>query len=410
MNRELPLLSLLTVTPLLAHGLGIRLPDQDPFATARGEAFAATADRPSAVYYNPAGITQLEGQNFSAGLYSIYLNSEYTAPSGKKIDTKDSIQPVPQLFYTYASKDSAVAFGLGAYAPYGLSLEWPGSAPFTTLAREGQITYATFNPVVAWRVRDNLSVAGGLTVNYAEADLRRNVYFFTGGTGGGFLPARSKFTGDDTDLGFNAGLLWQPHEKHSFGLSYRSATTMDFNGHATYHSVLPTSRTSAHAEFDFPQNVIAGWSYRPTPAWNFEFNADWTDWDTLNTVILKQTGLPSVPLPFNWTSSWFYEWGATRSFANGYSISGGYIFSENSVPDKGFNPIVPDSDRHIFSLGLGFKGERFYWDAAYQFAWGPERTVQGSPVSPYPPPLGETADGRYRYLSHALTFSVGCRF
>ena len=33
-----------------AHAGGFRLPDQDAFATARGEAFAATADNPSAVY------------------------------------------------------------------------------------------------------------------------------------------------------------------------------------------------------------------------------------------------------------------------------------------------------------------------------------------------------------------------
>ena len=41
---------------------GFRLPDQDAFATARGEAFVATADNPSAIYYNPAGITQIRGQ------------------------------------------------------------------------------------------------------------------------------------------------------------------------------------------------------------------------------------------------------------------------------------------------------------------------------------------------------------
>ena len=44
-----------------AHALGIRILHQDPDATARGEAFTATADKPSAIYYNPAGLTQLEG-------------------------------------------------------------------------------------------------------------------------------------------------------------------------------------------------------------------------------------------------------------------------------------------------------------------------------------------------------------
>jgi long-chain fatty acid transport protein len=408
-KKTLCLLALTVVVPSLAHGLGIRLPDQDAFATARGEAFAATADRPSAIYYNAAGITQLEGQNFSAGLFSIYVNSEYTAPDGRKFDTKDEIHPVPQLFYTHTLQDLPLAWGLGVYSPYGLSLEWPSNAPFTTLAREGQVNYATFNPVIAWRVHERFSVAAGLTVNYAQADLRRNAYFFAGGAGAAFFPARFKFAGDDIDVGYTAGLLWRPHDVLSFGVSYRSATTMDFEGHSTIRSVLP-ARARSSAEFDFPQNIVFGVSFRPTPQWNLEFNADWTDWDTLDTVVLKQSGLPSVPLPFNWTSSWFYEWGATRFIGERYSVSAGYIYSENSVPDHSFNPIVPDSDRHIFSLGAGYKGERWHCDLAYQFAWGPSRSVTGSPPSPYPPPFAESADGRYRFLSHAVTLTVGCSF
>src|SRR5688500_17253838 len=45
--------------PASAFALGIRIADQDARATARGNAFTATADNPSAIYYNPAGITQL---------------------------------------------------------------------------------------------------------------------------------------------------------------------------------------------------------------------------------------------------------------------------------------------------------------------------------------------------------------
>ena len=60
---------------------GFRLVDQDAFATARGGAFVATADNASAVYYNPAGLTQLEGVNFRGGVYGIYLDPTYRPPS-----------------------------------------------------------------------------------------------------------------------------------------------------------------------------------------------------------------------------------------------------------------------------------------------------------------------------------------
>ena len=65
------------LAPLSALALGIRIPDQDAAATARGEAFAATADNPSAIYYNPAGITQLDGQNIRLGFYGMDLGSHF---------------------------------------------------------------------------------------------------------------------------------------------------------------------------------------------------------------------------------------------------------------------------------------------------------------------------------------------
>src|SRR4029077_14815220 len=64
-----------------ASANGMRLASQDGFASARGEAFAATADNPSALYYNPAGITQLEGNNLRAGIYGIYLDPTFTRPA-----------------------------------------------------------------------------------------------------------------------------------------------------------------------------------------------------------------------------------------------------------------------------------------------------------------------------------------
>ena len=50
-------LTVLLLLPAVARADGFRLPNQDPEAIARGNAFTATADNPSAIYYNPAGIT-----------------------------------------------------------------------------------------------------------------------------------------------------------------------------------------------------------------------------------------------------------------------------------------------------------------------------------------------------------------
>src|SRR5438067_9809757 len=101
--------------------VALRLPNQDPEGIARGNAQAATADNPSAIYYNPAGITQLEGFQFRAGLYLISADTKYTSPSGVKAETDDAWQAVAQLYATYSLPEMPVSVGFGIYSPYGLS-------------------------------------------------------------------------------------------------------------------------------------------------------------------------------------------------------------------------------------------------------------------------------------------------
>jgi long-chain fatty acid transport protein len=104
-------------------------------------------------------------------------------------------------------------------------------------------------------------------------------------------------------------------------------------------------------------------------------------------------------LPFYWESSFMYEWGITRYLKQGFSASAGYMFSQSSVPAASFSPAVPDSDRHIFSFGLGQQYKWCRWDTAYQFAYGPPRSINNSVNGP-------TVAGRYRFISHALALTI----
>src|ERR1700678_1091649 len=106
MKSTLKLIVLATLAvPSLAFSYGITIADQNAESTARGDAFVATADNPSAIYYNPAGISQLQGQNILLGAYGIYLQDKYTPPNGANSErTKDLLQGVPQIFYSYSFK------------------------------------------------------------------------------------------------------------------------------------------------------------------------------------------------------------------------------------------------------------------------------------------------------------------
>ena len=387
------LCALANPAPLLA--LGIRLPDQDAFATARGNAFVATANDPSAVYYNPAGITQLEGANLSLGLYGIELASRFTGPAGS-INSQQQWAALPQTFSTLSFTNCHLTLGLGVYSPYGLSMAWPYNSPweqfhlpFPTFApRSGEIDYYRANPVLAWHPCDTLSIAAGVMLDYSQAEV--DITPFPG------VP--TTLHGRDMDVGFNAGLLWHPWEQHSFGVTYRSATDMNYQGHFSS----PAGSQQAHLNYHFPQTLVGGYSYRPTTNWNLEVDADWTDWTELRTAAIQTTPAVGPPFQFNWKPSTMYEFGATRYFGKGWRASAGYMFSENSVPSSSFSALVPDSDRHLFSVGVGKSWQHLTCDAAYQLGIGPSRSVSGDTNPLY--------NGSYEFFSNALSINIGWHF
>jgi long-chain fatty acid transport protein len=405
-----------SVLPVWATGF--RLPDQDAFATARGEAFVATADNPSAIYYNPAGITQLEGQNLRGGVYGIFSDVTYTSPLGNTYKNREDLHAVPQFFYTWTLDSLPLAFGLGLYSPYGLSSRWDQDTGFRTIATQGNITSYTIDPTVAWRILPNLSLGAGLKVNYADIDLRQGLVW----------PNQPfdqfRFRGNNWAVGYDVGLLWKPVEQLALGAAFRSTTSFDFKGQTEYYNniafppgvgtvpAFPMQRVDSSANFDLPLDVVFGVSYRPNTNWNFEFDADYTGWNCLGTVtIAQQRGFPgllpqNVPLVLDWEPSWYFEFGATRYLGKGWSVSAGYIYNQNSVPNDHYTPLVADLDRHFFSLGTGYRGEHFSFDVAYQFGIGPTHTVTGSA----PSMIGQTANGDYKYLSNAVMVSVGYHF
>jgi len=385
------------------HASGFRIYLQDAAAAQQGNAFTATADNPSAIYYNPAGITQLTGHNLRNGVDLVYYNFDFRSNTGQEWDSIDHLRGVAQFFYTYSPEKLPFSFGLGVYSPYGLGSKWPDDSPFRTLARRCDLMFFSFNPVIAWKVSDQLSVAAGPMLNYADLDSRRGM---------AVVGDEFRFRGRGFSPGFNAGLLWRPHEQHALGVNYRSPTTVDYHGHTFVRNLTPaipglppSGKESASLEMPYPQHLTVGWSYRPTPAWNLEVDVHWTDWDRLNTVTIRQ-GAVSISEVFDWRSTFECSAGVTRHFDNGYSIGGGFAWGESASPDAHFNPFCADLAGPGFMLGLGHQGKRWSWNAAYYAYYGLPRTVSGSARSP----AGQSADGRYEGVMHFVCLSMGLKF
>ena len=385
------------LTPMNSPAGAFRLPNQDPEAIARGDAEAATADNPSAIYYNPAGITQLTGQNVRVGLYVISPGEKYTSPSGATATAKSDPQPVPQVYFVNTFTNMPISVGLGMYCPYGLSLDWGDNTPFNTVAEKGSLLYLSFNPVIAWKICPTLSIAIGPTINYSHATVDQALPLGSG---------QLKFDGDGVDYGFNAGILWQPHPMWSFGVNYRSATDIHYYGTASQTFGPPfAASTQTKASVKFPQYVVGGISFRPTTNWNFEFDLDWADWSSVKQIDFENTPFGTIPLTLDFRSSFMYEFGATRQLGKGYFASVGYIYNENSSPDANFTPLIPDTALQLGSIGFGRHGKNWDWAIAYHFGYNGGRTINNPPAAPDFP-----ANGTYKTFNNAFDVAATFKF
>ena len=281
------------LAPCVSFANGTRLPNQNAEATARGNAFVATADNPSAIYYNPAGLTQLQGLQIQSDSYAILARYDYTPAGGPTVKADRTVAVVPQLYASYTPENSPLSYGLGVYSPFGQSSEWPDNSGFRTIATRNEITYITIAPTIAWKISDQLSIGAGLQVNRVDADLASGI---------GIVPNDEfRFQGDDTSFGYNLGLLWKPSEHHVFGLNYQSRSTSHFKGDVT---LTPFGvKEPGTVSLPFPDVITLGYSWRPTPGWNLEVAIDRTNWDLVNTPLLRSAAvIPGGirPIPFEW--------------------------------------------------------------------------------------------------------------
>ena len=361
----------------------------DAFATARGNAFTATADNPSAIFYNGAGLTQIEGTQIHGNLFTVSLN--YSSKSNRAKDyLDDKWQAVPSLFVSHHIANSPLTVGFGVYSPFGLGAKWSSGADIVLDPRvpyEADLVYSKYHVVVAWKTTDELSLSSGLSYDYTDIQVKSNAL---------------EYEGNDNTLGFSIAALWQPSPQHSFGLNYQAKTEVTYDGTST---IVNIGKYKSKSDLTYPESIIFGYSFRPNQKWNIEFNVDWTNWDRVDDLVIK--GLPSVlgaapSYELKWNSSFIWELGATHYLKDGWIISAGYTFIENAVPEKTLLPIVPDSDRHAFSIGFGRDHGKMYWQVTCQYIYGIDRKIGNN--------VYESVNGDYELDSYGAAFSVGYQF
>ena len=373
--------------------LGFRNPDQDARATGQGEAFVAQADDASAIYYNPAGLTQIKGTEITSGGMISFPDSKLKgAGAGAEMNT------MAFLPHLYAATDLGAAkspwrFGLGFNVPFGNAAEYADNGPFRYMVTRASLAVFNIQPTVAYQINEQLSLGAG--VNIYDATLSQHVNTPPP------LDGHFHFSGDGQAVGGTAGLMWKITPQHTVGVVYRSPFSVNFKGN-TDLNVLGQPPVHGDTSIQFPQSIAGGYAFRPIKRLKLEADVEWTNWDTLNQVTLHAPGslVNGTPTSFNWKDSMYYEFGAQYDVDDHWAVRGGYIYSVNTVPDATFSPTVPDSNRHVFSVGFGYTETRFSVDIVYQYSLSEDNTVNN----------GTAASGTWTSDGHAVMVTSSMRF
>src|SRR5579884_1544028 len=363
-----------------AHASGFRIYGQGAAAAGQANAFTAQADDPSAIHYNPAGLTQVRGLQLYGGAVLVGGSTDFLSPRG--VTTQGNFgnsvaSPAPFNLYVAANLEDVVklkgwAVGVGVTTPFGLAYQYPTTAPFATAVFQETLPLIDVKPTLAYRLADQLSLGLGADI-YTFSGLFSRTHAFDQkllSSGGAGLPPAGvplEFNGSDTAAGFNASLLYTPFRNSggkplvSLGLIYRSQVTLHLTGDFLANG---TPVTSARSTLVLPQSFTAGMAVWPIRTgdreWKLELDVDYTDWKSVrNTDVHLGTGR-TIPFRQDWRGTYTVMLGTEFRWLNlppvpewELALRLGYRHSQTPVPDTAFNPALPDADLHVVATGVG---------------------------------------------------------
>lgn len=337
-----------------AHAAGFMLTEQS--AGALGRAYAGVGvdgTDISGVYYNPATMTLHPGTSIQAGFVAVGLDLAFEGKDkdGNPITENGqyNTQAIPHGYISHQLTDS-VWLGLAMTVPFGMGTEYKDDWAWGSRGISAEVLTFDFNPNVAWKISDKLSLGAGMSIQYASADLKLSMDPQNPGA------MTSEVDADSLAWGFNVGLMWSPLENLRFGLSYRSRINHNADGDLEIRQggySLPLMDATATISTPAWAMATAAWDVNDLLSLYATFR--WTDWSSFKELEIKNDLKPSV-VHNNWQDTYLVSVGADLRFTNWWTFRAGIGYETSAVDDPKYRTaIIPDADRLWLALGSSFK-------------------------------------------------------
>lgn len=356
-----------------AHAAGFMLTEQS--AGALGRAYAGVGvdgTDLSGVYYNPATMTLHPGTQIQAGFVAVGLDLAFEGNDGVTTENGQyNTQAIPHGYISHQISDS-MWVGLAMTVPFGMGTEYDDNWKYANRGISAEVLTFDFNPNVAWKVSDKLSLGAGMSIQYAAADLKMKENLQ--GQIGIPVTVDGEIDADSWAWGFNVGLMWSPLENLRFGLSYRSKVNHHADGDFTLNN--PRFQDQPFGGIGQMMGTFDGKASLSAPAWAMATAAwdvnellslyatfRWTDWSSFDTLRIKSSGLALLggakTVENHWQDTYLVSVGADLRFTNWWTFRAGIGYETSAVDDPKYRTaIIPDADRLWLALGSSFQATK----------------------------------------------------
>lgn len=355
-----------------AHAAGFALIENS--ASGMGNAFAgaaAIAEDASTVFFNPAGMTYIEGSQVMGAIHFIKPRAEFNNDGSVGVTGNDGgdagdLALVPN-FYWVTNINEDVKFGLGVNAPFGLKTEYDDEWLGRFQAVKSELKTVNINPSLAFKVNDQLSLGFGLNAMYIKAELTSQLNFGPFGEGG------SKVEGDDWGFGFNLGAIYQATQDTRIGVAYRSKVKQRLEGDVKFDTpaTLPApfrpNEGDIKAGVDLPETLSLSLFSRVNSKWDVMTDVTWTRWSNFEELRINRDNGQLLSLtPENWENTMRYSIGANYHYNDNLILRGGLAYDEEAINTEYRTARIPGNDRKWLSLGLGYAiNQNTHFDLGY---------------------------------------------
>jgi long-chain fatty acid transport protein len=400
---------------------GFYIPHQTARGVALSNALTAGVTDASAVYYNPAALSEVDGnQVLVTGTYVELINS--VENGGRKADDKHEDNFLPSLFGNYHIPGTDFTLGIGGYAPFGLATSYGGG--FTRFAaRETQLKTLYITPAVAWHPSKYFSIGGGISFVHGSAILSRSFCLVPAPPPAGCgAEEKVRITDQTNAYSYNVGILVKPAKTVKIGFSYRGRADLHFDDADTkFNGDIGTTKIKANVRpIPLPAIINLGVFWQMTPSWGAEIVYEYQHWSEFKDIRATFSSAPfgifprSFALNESWKNSNTVRLGSFYRLTKNIELRGGIGLEESPIPDRTLNPAIPGANLLTLNGGLGYKWEKFFVDLGYQAVFYKTRQVPNSELeggtAPGFPFAGAPGKDKYKTFNNFVSVSLGYSF